>query len=117
MLRGFVLGVILLAAIGVCTVMETSKQTQARYQLDELIRREDEAKKRLAKLHTEEQQLRSPARLARLVRKTHPDLVSLGTAVPDTADKASKRRPGQVLNEEPLGTNARDTNLASVRQW
>ena len=117
MLRGFVLGVVLLAAIGVCTVMETSKQTQARYRLDELNRREDEMKKQLARLHTEEQKLRAPSRLVRLARQNHSDLVSLVSAAPDVAENSARRRPGQVLDEESACTGNRDTNLASAGQW
>lgn len=107
-IRGFVLGVILLALVGWCMVQETVKQTQARYELAELSRVEEEAGKRLAVLRTEEQELRSPARLAALVREKGMTFVSLGSAMPAALDElAAARRPGEVF-EDGFGGEAPD---------
>jgi cell division protein FtsB len=103
MVRAFVLGMVLLAIVGVCTVRETNKQIQARYELEQLTRREDEAKKRLARLRTDEQALRSPARLAKLVRDKRLDVYALPHAAPAVAKAGKERRPGEVL-EEDAGT-------------
>ena len=97
-IRGFVLGVVLLALVGWCMVQESFKQTQARYKLAELSSSEDEAKKRIGRLHTKEQELRSPARLLSLAHEHQLRLISLGyinTAKP--ADN-EERRPGEVLD-------------------
>jgi hypothetical protein len=114
-IRGFVLGVILLAAVGWCMVQETVKQTQARYELAELARVEEESRRRLAILRTEEQELRSPARLAALVREKRLSLVSLGSAMPDGPDAASGRRPGEILDDAPSGA-ARPVDMASTER-
>lgn len=103
MVRAFVLGVALLAIVGVCTVRETNRQIQARYELEQLTRREDEAKKRLARLRADEQALRSPARLARLVREKRMELYALSHSVPEVAGAGKARRPGEVL-EDDAGT-------------
>lgn len=105
-IHGYVLGVILLAAVGWCMVQESIKQTSARYTLAELARKEDDAKKRLEKLRTTEEALRSPARLAMLVRERKLDLVALGSAKPQPAvadgraRTAANRKPGEVLDED-----------------
>ncbi len=114
-IRGFVLGVILLASVGWCMVQETVKQTQARYELAELARVEEESRRRLAILRTEEQELRSPARLAALVREKRLNLVSLGSAMPDGADAdvASGRRPGEILDDSLSGAAV---DMASVER-
>ena len=114
MVRGFVLGVLLLAIVGVCTVRETNKQIQSRYELDQLTRREDEMKQRIARLHTDEQALRSPARLARLVRDKRMDLYALSSVAPDVAKARNQRRPGEVLDEGAASGEAEDMVLASV---
>lgn len=99
-IRGFVLGVALLAAVGWCMVQESIRQTQARYELAELIRREDDMLKRLERLRTEEGTLRSPARLAALVRERKMDLVALGSREPRArGDGAAIRAPGGILDD------------------
>ena len=116
-IQGFVLGVVLLAAVGWCMVQESVKQTQARYQLADLARSEEEARHRLEKLRAEEQEMRSPARLAALVREKKMKLVALGSAMPDEAGLASGRRPGEVLDED-IGARARQVDMASAgQQW
>lgn len=114
MVRGFVLGVLLLAIVGVCTVRETNKQIQSRYELDQLVRREDEMKKRIARLHTEEQTLRSPARLAKLVRDKRMNVYALSTGVPGVASARGGRRPGEVLDDGVAGAAGEDMVLASA---
>lgn len=106
-IRAFVLGVVLLALVGWCMVQESIMQTQSRYRLAELARREDELRKRLAKLRTAEESLKRPARLTALIRERKMELVSLGSAEP-TANVARGRNgnagdtrlPGEVLDEE-----------------
>lgn len=107
-IRGFVLGVVLLAVVGWCMVQESIKQTQARYELAELIRREEAARDRLARLRTEEQELRSPTRLAAMVRDKRLKLVVLGSAKPVVSDSPALavRRPGEVLEETAAATDA-----------
>ncbi len=114
-IRGFVLGVVLLAAVGWCMVQETVKQTQARYELAELARVEEESRRRLAILRTEEQELRSPARLARLVREKRLDLVFLGSAMPDADVASGRRRPGEILDDDPAGA-AQPVDMASLER-
>ena len=117
-IRGFVLGVVLLALVGWCMVQESFKQTQARYRLAELSRYEDEAKKQLAKLRAKEEELRSPAHLARLVREKRLDVVALGRAMPEQAPVATAaRRPGEVLDDEIAGFGGDGVNVASSGQW
>lgn len=107
-IRAFILGVVLLALVGWCMVQESIAQTQARYRLAELARREDELRKRLAKLRTAEESLKRPARLTALIRERKMDLVSLGSAEPRVAEAAGAkggaaghpRLPGEVLDEE-----------------
>ena len=113
-IRGFVLGVVLIAVVGWCMVEETVAQTRARYRLAEMAQREDEVRKRLAKLQTQEEALRSPVRLARLVREHKMQLVSLGSARPDSGAKAAERRPGEVLDNSYIEA---ERELASLGQW
>lgn len=119
-IRGFVLGVILLAAVGWCMVQESIKQTQARYELAELAKREDDVKKRLVKLRAQEQELRSPTRLAALVREQRLNLVALGTTDPLPAPFRTDRKPGQVMDEvaerQPAEADA-PWDVASAGQW
>lgn len=96
-IRGFVLGVVLLALVGWCMVQESFKQTQARYRLAELGRTEDEAKKRLGKLRTKEQELRSPASLMALAHENRLKLLSLGYINTAKPVEERERRPGEVL--------------------
>ncbi len=103
-IHGFVLGVILLALVGWCMVQESFKQTRSRYELADLARREEEVRDSLAKLRAEEEALRSPARLATLVRERKLPLVSLGSALPEPLEAkarsaARSRLPGVVLDE------------------
>ena len=101
-MRVFVLGVMLVAAVGWCMVQETIKQVRARYELADLTRREKEARETLEKLRTEEDSLRSPARIASLVREKRLKLVSLGRAEPEPPDwdgGEAGRRPGVVLDQ------------------
>jgi hypothetical protein len=92
---------ILAAAVGWCMVQETYKQTRARYELAELASREDNARKVLAKLKAEENALRSPIRIARLVREKFARLTALGVAVSvrHVPDDGTERRLGTVLDE------------------
>lgn len=115
-IRAFVLGVVLLAAVGWCMVQESVRQTQARYDLAELAREEVEARQRLESLRTEEQELRSPARLAALVREKRLKFVALGSAMPENVDVASGRRPGEVLDDVQVETRE-PVQMASVGQW
>ncbi len=80
-----------MAAVGWCMVQESVKQTQARYDLADLARDENAARQRLDSLRAEEQELRSPARLAALVREKHLKFVALGSAVPDDEDAGDSR--------------------------
>lgn len=111
----------LLAAVGWCMVQESVKQTQARYELAELLRKEQAAKQRLERLRTEEQELRSPGRLTALVRDKRLKLVVLGSAKPVVPDLANVRRPGEILDDsgmdglEDIGLEPVD--MASVGQW
>lgn len=103
-IRGFILGVMLLALTGWCMIQETFKQTQARYKLAEISRREDAAHKRLETLHAEEQSLRSPAHLTKAIRENKMRLASLSASMPEVntpAALASSRRPGQILGQQP----------------
>ncbi|MDR2390935.1 MAG: hypothetical protein LBE84_04555, partial [Planctomycetota bacterium] len=68
-IKGFILGMVLAAAVGWCMVQETYKQTRARYELADLASREDVIRKKLARLKADENALRSPVRIARLVRE------------------------------------------------
>ena len=77
-IRGFVLGVVLLALVGWCVVFETMKQTQARYALAEAARNEDDLKKRLEKLRAVEGGLMRPARLAAIAKDLKLDVANLG---------------------------------------
>lgn len=117
-IRGYVLGVALLAVVGWCMIQESVKQTQARYELAELIRREEAAKLRLDKLRTHEQELRSPARLASLVRDKRLKLVVLGSAKPVAPESSvAVRQPGEVSDAEKiLDANGR-VDVASAGQW
>lgn len=121
MVRAFVLGVILLALVGVCTVRETNRQIQARYALEGLARRADEAEKLLARLRAEEQSLRSPARLAELVRDRRLSLYALAHSMPEVAraGKARRapqeRRPGEVIDEDVDVAGATGTTELAVR--
>ena len=92
---------ILAAAVGWCMVQETHKQTRARYELAELASREDDIRKTLAKLMAEENALRSPVRIARLVREKFARLTALSVAVPvrRAPDSGMERRPGTVLDD------------------
>ncbi len=96
-MKAFVLGVALLAIVGVCTVREASRQLQARYELEELQRREKEMETRLARLHTDEQALRAPARLAKIVREQRLDLYALSGEA-HAARTGAARKPGEVLD-------------------
>lgn len=104
-IRAFVLGVILLAVVGWCMVQESYKQTHARYRLAELARKEDDMRKNLKKLQAEEEGLRSPSRLASLIREKKMNLVVLRTSLPadpvrNMGRLAEQRLPGDVLDEE-----------------
>ncbi len=110
MVRVFVLGVALLALVGICTVRETNRQIQARYELEQLARRADEAEKRLARLRADEQTLRSPANLAKIVRAKGMNLYALAHVLPGApaagrkARRQDARRPGEVLEMASAGT-------------
>lgn len=97
-------------------VQESIRQTQARYELADLSRREEEARRKLDALRAEEQELRSPARLAALVREKRLKLVFLGSAMPGEVGVASGRRPGQVQGEAPVAAEP-GADMASVGQW
>lgn len=116
-IHGFVLGVALLALVGWCMVEESFKQTQARYKLAELAKREDELKKRLGVLRAKEEEMRSPVRLAALIREQKLDLISLGTVKPARADEMAERRPGEIFDELTGEGAAPDVDVASVGQW
>ncbi len=99
-------------------VQESFKQTRARYDLAELSRREEEIKDSLEKLRAREQGLRSPARLAAIVREKKMSLVSLGSALPAQAEARGRnavqaRRPGAVLDEEFVRME-REVRMASA---
>ena len=115
-IRSFVLGAILLASVGFCMVQESIMQTQARYKLAELTRREKDMQKHLAKLKTQEENLRRPTRLVELARKGNMDLVSLGTIAPKSPARdgmaSAVRLPGEVLDERFVV--AEESGLASA---
>ncbi|MDR1520718.1 MAG: hypothetical protein LBU23_11370 [Planctomycetota bacterium] len=101
-IRGFVLGVALVALVGWCMVQETFKQTWARYDLAELARREDDIRKRMEKLRADEIALCSPNRLGALVREKAPRLVAIGSADPNCRagfNRGTERLPGTVLDK------------------
>ncbi len=118
-IRGFVLGIVLLALVGWCMVQESVTQTRARYRLAELARREAELKERLARLKTEEESLRSPARLATRIKETKAQLVVLRTAPPESSyssDMAMGRQPGQVLDESFIRAE-KPVTIAAAGEW
>lgn len=123
-IQGYVLGVVLLAVVGWCMVQETIAQTQARYRLADLSRREEEVRKRLEKLQAKEESLRSPARLAMLVREKKMNLVALGSVQPESPSWASMqretgRRPGEVLDADFTASRIQEVeevNLARM-EW
>ena len=85
----------------------------------ELARREDDIKKDLEKLRAVEQGLRSPARLAAVVREKKMDLVVLGSAKPEaqaTAGGKAPRRPGEVL-DEGFERAEKPVRLATAGNW
>lgn len=114
-IRGFVLGVALLALVGWCMIQESIKQTRARYELADIARREGEIGNTLEKLRAEEDALRSPARLAALIKEKNLRLRFLGTSVPPAFDATAfrNRRPGDVLDEEYPGVE-RPVKMAAV---
>lgn len=122
-IRGFVLGVALLASVGWCTVQECIKQTRARYRLAELARREDESEKRLERLRAREATLRSPARLAAFVRKNGSGLVALGPLPPADSRlyagaKAPGRQPGEVRDADFARSREDETvDVADAGGW
>jgi hypothetical protein len=100
-MRGFVLGVFLLALVGWCMVHETMKQTQARYALAEAAQKESELAKGLEKLRVKEESLKQPSRLATLAKELKLDVINLAVMPADdssasvrTAAKTDTRRPG-----------------------
>lgn len=100
-IRGFILGVSLLALVGWCMVFESIKQTRARYTLAEIDRRETELKQRLEKLKAREESLLQPARLSILARELKLDAASLGVVPPPESElggKAVLRRPGDFFH-------------------
>lgn len=116
-IRGFVLGVVLLALVGLCILQESFKQTQARYRLAELDRHENELKKKLDQLRTREGELRSPMRLRALAHEKCPDFIALGSVTPQPMAQSQKRRPGEVLDEPRREPAREDVDMASVQQW
>lgn len=106
-----------MALVGWCMVEESFKQTQARYQLAELAKKEDEMKKRLGVLRAKEEELRSPARLAALIRARKLDMVALGSIGNVAQETAAQRRPGEVVDDPTADRSDRDVNVASVGQW
>lgn len=117
-IRGFVLGVALLALVGWCMIQESIKQTRARYELAEIARRESEIGNSLEKLRAEEDSLRSPARLAALIKEKNLRLRFLGTAVPPGFDETAfrNRRPGAVLDED-FPRSERPVKMAAAGSW
>lgn len=121
----------MLAVVGWCMVQETIKQTQARYTLAELVRREEAAKQRLDRLRAVEHELRSPARLSAFVREKRLKLVVLGSAKPVYVQSPTlsglrqgeamyaARRPGETMDERKAENNENGdaVDMASVRQW
>ena len=101
-------------------VQESFKQTRARYELAELSRREEEMKDSLDKLRAHEEALRSPARLASIVREKKMPLVSLGSALPVISEPKSRdyvqiRKPGTVLDVEFIRAE-QEIRMASAEQ-
>lgn len=115
-IHGFVLGVSLLALVGLCMLQESFKQTQARYKLAELTRREDEMKKRLGFLRTQEEEMRSPPRLRLLAQQKCPHLVALGSATPEPIAASGRRRPGEIEDDPRRIALEEDAEMASAEQ-
>ncbi|MCC8166565.1 MAG: hypothetical protein LIQ31_10540 [Planctomycetes bacterium] len=118
-IRGFVLGVILLALVGWCMIFESVKQTEARYKLADLARQEEDMKRTLARLRTKEQELRSPVRLAEIIREQRMPLVALGSVLP-TERVNHERRPGLTVEDDLARKErifAEDTDVASITGW
>lgn len=116
-MRGFILGVFLLALVGWCMVHETMKQTHARYELAESARREAEMAKRLEKLLAYEESLKQPARLAAMARELKLDVVNLVAIGPDAKALpagygVSRRKPGETY--EPEAGEGGDASLAAL---
>ncbi len=118
-IRGFILGVLLVALVGWCMVQESIIQTRARYELAELSRREQQLRVDLDKLLAEEQNLRSPFRLTALLREKKLDLVALSSATPNGAGLAQARRPGQVMDQEfsSLGESVGERQSELALSW
>ncbi len=123
-MRGFVLGVFLLALVGWCMVHETMKQTQARYALAEAAKKESDLAKRLEKLHAKEESLKQPMRLATLAKELKLDVINLAVMPADdstgsvhTAAKTEKRRPGDFYDTGfAERENREDPTLALYRE-
>lgn len=87
-IRGFVLGVFLVALVGWCIVHEVIVQTQARYLLADLARHEKTVKNRIEKLKAEEEALLRPDRLAKKNRELRLNYTALRTMPPAGIDRA-----------------------------
>lgn len=123
-MRGFVLGVFLLALVGWCMVHETMKQTQARYALADAAQKESEIAKRLEKLRAKEESLKQPSRLATLAKELKLDVINLAVMPADdspstvrTAAKTNTRRPGDFYHVDfAERENRGDSTLALIRE-
>lgn len=116
--RGFVLGVVLVAAVGLCMVQESMIQTRARYTLAELSRREAELQKSLERLRAQEESLRGHAYLAEMLRKKKMELVALrhGVLATPANDATAARLPGDV-QDDAYNRADRSAEVLAVRGW
>ena len=115
-IRGFILGVFLLALVGWCVVFETMKQTQARYALAEAARNEDEVKKRLEKLRAAEEGLMRPARLAAVARDLKLDVANLGVLPQDQKTRLRSRMAAGNRWDEFTGNGENGVRVATANR-
>jgi hypothetical protein len=81
-LRTYILFVVLLSLLGLCTVYESMRQTRIRYRLGELQSQEKAAQAELVKLRSDLSRLMTPTRLESLNTSNSLNLVPL-TPLPD----------------------------------
>lgn len=68
-LRTFILSLVLLTLLGLCTVRTVVRRTQVQYRLGALLVNEEQVKYDMARLKAEVAQLRDPQRLEELSRE------------------------------------------------
>ena len=119
-IKGFVLGVALLALVGWCMIHESVRQKQSRYRMAELAQRQDAIERTLEHLRVREDELRASHRLHALLRKHKLKLTQLGTAEPRgyAKDLVGARRPGQILDVSYVRAHHEtETQMADAGGW